>query len=174
MDDLSIRRLGPGEVAPMALLLLADPSPEIVQGYLGRGQVYVGAQADAIIAVYVLLSTRPETIELVNVAVAPQWQGQGLGKRMVQHAIETAKRMGCSTIEVGTGNSGVGQLALYQKCGFRITGVDLDFFVRHYAEPIVENGIACRDMIRMRLDLVSRSAAGKTERSKGKGKGITQ
>ncbi|MCY0900960.1 MAG: GNAT family N-acetyltransferase [Firmicutes bacterium] len=149
---MSIRPLGPGEEAPMDLLLLADPSSEIVQGYLGRGKVYVCAEADAILGVYVLLSTRPETIELVNVAVAPERQGQGLGKRMVLHAIETAKRTGCSTIEVGTGNSGVGQLAFYQKCGFRITGVDLDFFVRHYPGPIVENGIVCRDMIRLRLD----------------------
>jgi hypothetical protein len=44
-------------------------------------------------------------------------------------------------------------LALYQKCGFRIVGVDLDFFIRHYPEKIYENGIQCRDMIRLSLDL---------------------
>ncbi|MNW16937.1 putative N-acetyltransferase YvbK [compost metagenome] len=45
------------------------------------------------------------------------------------------------------------QLYLYQKCGFRIVGVDVDFFVRHYEEAIEENGIPCRDMIRLAMDI---------------------
>ena len=69
------------------------------------------------------------------------------------NAIEVAKSKGFKTIEVGTGNSSIEQLALYQKCGFRITGVDLDFFIRHYSEEIYENGIQCRDMIRLSKDL---------------------
>jgi hypothetical protein len=44
-------------------------------------------------------------------------------------------------------------MLLYQKCGFRIVGVDFDFFRRTHPEPIYENGIECRDMIRMRIDL---------------------
>lgn len=69
------------------------------------------------------------------------------------HAIQVAKSKGYKTIEVGTGNSSVGQLALYQKCGFRIIGVDMDFFIKHYPELIFENGIQCRDMIRLSQDL---------------------
>jgi ribosomal protein S18 acetylase RimI-like enzyme len=79
--------------------------------------------------------------------------GKGIGKQLVLHAIETARSRGNKTIEIGTGNSGIGQLALYQKCGFRIVGVDIDFFVRHYSEAIYENGIQCRDMIRLSKDL---------------------
>lgn len=56
-------------------------------------------------------------------------------------AIHHAKLHNFKTIEVGTGNSSIGQLALYQKCGFRITGVDRDFFIRHYIEEIFESGI---------------------------------
>lgn len=97
--------------------------------------------------------TRPDTIELVNIAVAEARQGQGLGKRLVLHAIEQAKLLGYRTLEIGTGNSSVGQLALYQKCGFRITGVDRDFFLRHYDEPIFENGIQVIDMVRLSQDL---------------------
>lgn len=74
-------------------------------------------------------------------------------QRLVRHAIETASSMGYKAIELGTGNSSVGQLALYQKCGFRIVGVDRDFFTIHYDEPIYENGIQCRDMVRLALSL---------------------
>lgn len=68
-------------------------------------------------------------------------------------AIEQAKREGYQKIEIGTGNSSIHQLALYQKCGFRITGIDQDFFIRNYEEEIYENGIQCRDMIRLTLYL---------------------
>jgi hypothetical protein len=56
-------------------------------------------------------------------------------------------------VEVGTGSTGVEQLYLYQKCGFRMTHIDRDFFVRHYSEPIVENGLVLRDMVRLSLDI---------------------
>lgn len=137
----------------MTLLLLADPSEPIVRSYLKRGECFVAENGAECMGVYVLLPTRPETVELVNVAVAEEWHGQGIGKQLVMHAIEQARLLRYKTIEVGTGNSGIGQLALYQKCGFRITGVDLDFFIRHYPDPIFENGIQCRDMVRLGQDL---------------------
>ncbi len=102
---------------------------------------------------YVLLETRPQIVELVNVAVTESKQGLGIGKQLVQHAIQTVRHKGYKAIEVGTGNSSIGQLALYQKCGFRITGVDKDFFILHYSDPIYENGIQCRDMVRLAMVL---------------------
>lgn len=50
-------------------------------------------------------------------------------------------------LELCTGNSSMGQLVLYQKSGFRIVGVNVDYFVRNYKELIFENGIQYRDMI---------------------------
>lgn len=148
-----IRKRNKDEELPMELLLLADPSETIVKEYTARGECFVAELEKKIVGVYVLLPTRPETIELVNVAVAEELHGRGIGKQLVMDAVKLAREKGYKTIEVGTGNSGVGQLALYQKCGFRIVGVDLDFFVRHYPEEIYENGIQCRDMIRMSQDL---------------------
>lgn len=150
---MQIRKLNADEHPPLKLLLLADPSPSLVEAYLKRGQCYVAEVENCNIGVYVLLQTRPETVELVNIAVDENHQGKGLGKQLVYHAIQNAKLLGAKTIEIGTGNSSVGQLALYQKCGFRITGIDRDFFIRHYSEEIVENGIKVVDMIRLSLDI---------------------
>ncbi|MCA0147304.1 GNAT family N-acetyltransferase [Rossellomorea vietnamensis] len=148
-----IRKRNKDEELPMELLLLADPSETIVKDYTTRGECFVAELEKKIVGVYVLLPTRPETIELVNVAVTEELHGRGIGKQLVMDAVKVAREKGYKTIEVGTGNSGVGQLALYQKCGFRIVGVDLDFFVRHYPEEIYENGIQCRDMVRLSQDL---------------------
>ncbi|SDM52024.1 Acetyltransferase (GNAT) domain-containing protein [Fictibacillus solisalsi] len=150
---MNIRKLNRDENVPMDLLLLADPSKEIVEGYVHRGECYVAEREQQMVGVYVLLPTRPETVELVNVAVPEEQQGRGMGKRLVMHAIMIAKTTGYKTIEIGTGNSSIGQLAIYQKCGFRIVGIDRDFFVKHYSEEIFENGIQCRDMIRLSQDL---------------------
>jgi ribosomal protein S18 acetylase RimI-like enzyme len=150
---MQIRKLNAEEQPPLHLLLLADPSPSLVEAYLKRGQCFVAEVENCVVGVYVLLQTRPETVELVNIAVDENHQSKGLGKQLVYHAIQNAKLLDAKTIEIGTGNSSVGQLALYQKCGFRITGIDRDFFIRHYSEEIVENGIKVVDMIRLSLDI---------------------
>lgn len=146
---MKIRPLNPDEGPPMELLLLADPSKELVETYLERGTCFVAESDGLITGVYVLKELTDDTIEIVNVAVSEQHQGEGLGKRLVNHAIHHAKSQGYHSIEIGTGNSGIGQLALYQKCGFRMTDIDRDFFTRNYPEPIYENGIQCRDMVRL-------------------------
>ncbi|WP_397538516.1 GNAT family N-acetyltransferase [Rummeliibacillus pycnus] len=150
---MNIRKLNPDEKTPMELLLLADPSESLIEEYVIRGECFVAESENQTIGVYVLLPTRPETVELVNIAVIENLHNRGIGKQLVLHAIQAAKSRGYKTIEVGTGNSSIGQLMLYQKCGFRIIGVDLEFFIRHYTEKIFENGIQCRDMIRLSQDL---------------------
>ncbi|CAM4480264.1 N-acetyltransferase [Paenibacillus phoenicis] len=153
--DVKIRLLKDHEDIPLDLLLLADPSQEMIEEYLQRGQCYVGLHdRDKVIAVIVLLQTRPGTLEIVNIAVREDFQGRGIGKKLIHFAIDKAREQNVKTIEIGTGNSSIGQLFLYQKCGFRITGIDRDFFIRHYPEKIYENGIQCRDMIRLSLDLI--------------------
>ena len=108
------------EAIPKSLLLLADPSEQQVATYVQRGVTYVAKQEDNVIGVYVILETRPKTMEIMNIAVVEHLQGKGIGKKLLSHAIETAKGYGMSKLEVGTGNSSVSQLAFYQKCGFRI------------------------------------------------------
>ncbi|MFC3771537.1 GNAT family N-acetyltransferase [Paenibacillus sp. GCM10012303] len=150
---MDIRMLGEGEQPPMELLLNADPSKQLVERYLQRGTSYVAVDSGEIVGVYVLLPTRPATVELVNVSVREEHQGKGIGKQLVRHAVRQAREEGYQTIEVGTGNSSVDQLALYQKCGFRMVGIDRDFFLRHYEEPLFENGIQVTDMVRLSQDL---------------------
>ncbi|WP_282171974.1 GNAT family N-acetyltransferase [Cytobacillus firmus] len=150
---MKIRKIDHSEPPPMNLLLSADPSIEFIKDYVNRGETYFAEINGEVVGVYILLATRPGTCEIINIAVSEKYQGEGIGRNLLEHAIELAFQGGYKTLEIGTGNSSIGQLALYQKCGFRITGVDRDFFVRHYKEDIIENGIHCRDMIRLSMDL---------------------
>ena len=134
------------------LLLDADPSKELVDDYLQRGTL-LEAKKEKLVGVLVLLPTRPDTLEIVNLAVAVEYRGQGIAQQLIAYTLEMARKKGIKTVEVGTGSTGVEQLYLYQKCGFRMTHIDRDFFVRHYSEPIVENGLVLRDMVRLSLDI---------------------
>lgn len=150
---MRIRKLTAEERPPMALLLLADPSQEAVQNYLNHGTCYIIDADDQIIGVSVIQALSCETIELKNLAVLPSFQGQGLGQKLVNDAIKTAKAQGFKRMEVGTGNSSLGPLRLYDKLGFKQYAVDNDFFIRNYTEPIFENGIQCRDLICLTQEL---------------------
>lgn len=153
MQDIKIRKLSKVDEIPYKLLYSADPSIESVNDYLDRGDCYIAYNNDEVLGVYVLIKTRPSILEIVNIAVEESYQGSGIGKKLVASAIDKARELKVKTLEVGTGNSSISQLAFYQKCGFRIVGVDKNFFKKHYKEKIEENGIKCIDMIRLSIDL---------------------
>lgn len=136
---------------PMELLLLADPEEQAIQAYITRSKCYAKELDGKTVGTYVLLPTRPHTVEIMNIAVEETLQGKGIGQQLLQHAIQTSKELGYKIVEIGTGNSSIAQLYLYQKYGFRIVGIDKDYFTRHYDEPIFENGLPCRDMVRLQL-----------------------
>lgn len=153
--EISFILLDSNDKAPMELLLLADPSEKLVKEYLQKGDCYTANLNSEVVGVLLTNKTAPHTVEIMNVAVKESYQNQGIGKKMIKYVInEIKKQPDIDCIEIGTGNPGVGQMLLYQKCGFRIVGVDLDFFRRtHPEERIYENGIECRDMILMKMDL---------------------
>lgn len=145
---MRIRLLEGDEAVPMHLLLLADPSEALINDYLANGQCYVlENETSEILGTFVLQAQNTTKIELVNVAVSEAYQGHGLGRMLVEAAIETARNQSYQQLLVCTGNSSIGQFALYQKCGFRIESIERDYFIRHYPDIIIENGIQCRDRI---------------------------
>ena len=116
------------------LLLLADESEESVADYAGRGTTYVARRDGEILGQYVFLHTRPFTA-------------------MLRHAVATARAAGFHLLEIGTGDLGAGQIALYERCGFVRCGVDVDYFRKHYPVPFFANGVECRHMVRLRMEL---------------------
>ena len=146
-EDTIIRKLGPGERIPYDLLLLADPSIVAMSSYLSLAEIYVMEQDQQVIGTYVLLANDPDELEIKNIAVTPAYQGKGFGKILLQDAAQRARANGFKRISIGTGNSSIAQLYLYQRQGFEITTVKKDYFMTHYQEPIYENGIQCKHLV---------------------------
>ncbi|NNP75049.1 GNAT family acetyltransferase [Acinetobacter sp. Ac_3412] len=129
-----------------ALLLEADPSWQQVLTYLLQSNLFVMLNDQAQIIAQLCLLRTADQAEIKNLAVDSRYQKQGFAKALIQFAIENTRDQNIQTLWVKTGNSSLDQLALYQKCGFRLSHIERDVF-RDYPEPIYENGIACLDQI---------------------------
>ncbi|MBV1905262.1 MAG: GNAT family N-acetyltransferase [Pseudomonadales bacterium] len=138
---------------PWDLLLEADPNRALVEEYLSEAFTRVAWYADSPVGVYALKRLSATSFELMNISVASAFQGSGLGRRLLGHAIGLAEAKGGREVHLGTGNSSLGPLRLYQRMGFRIVDVIPDYYTEHYAQALEEDGIACIDMLRLKLTL---------------------
>lgn len=133
----------------LPLLLLADESLDAVRGYMHDGTLYA-YDADGVTGI-VLVLPRGDHVELKAVAIDATRHGAGHGSRMLRAVLEALRGAGVTRVVVGTGNAGIGQLAFYQKAGFRLSHIERDFFssARGYPEGMMENGSPLRDMVWM-------------------------
>lgn len=142
----------PAALAPLDLLLEADPSIEQVQKYLSDGDIYTVLSDGKTVGVCVLQPRSDGTFELMNIAVDPSHQANGIGRQLLQFVIAQSKKKQAKSLVLGTGTFGY-QLAFYQREGFRVVGIEKDFFLDNYNEPVIENGIQHKDMLRLELTL---------------------
>lgn len=147
---LELKVLEKGMSIPYDLLLLADPAQAVIDEYIGAGQTFLAYHSDERVGVVVLLPLGEGQVEIKNIAVQPNWQGKGIGRSLLQAVIQEVKKSGVEELWIGTGNSSIGQLYLYQSVGFELAEVKWNFFIDHYDEPIWEKGIQCRHMLMLR------------------------
>lgn len=154
-SNLTIQPIYHHQDLPMELLLLADPNIELVQQYYAQGKAWALKANQQIIGVILITHVSEKTIEIKNIAIDINHQKQGLAKYLINHIKNYAKQNNYQHLDIGTGNSSLNQLALYQKCGFRMHRIESDFFIKNYPHPIFENGIQCIDMIYLRFNIKS-------------------
>lgn len=145
-----IAQAGPHEPLPMHLLLLGDENQQLINEYLPHCHVYLLKDERQIQGIC-LLQVRQTTGEIMNIAVEPAHQGQGLA--LLTYVTEIAPQLGLQKLVIKTGNSGIGQLALYQQQGFDLIDVNYNYFLEVYPEPIWENKIQCKHQLVFELVL---------------------
>lgn len=154
--QLRFRPLAKEEEAPYELLLLADPELAAIHQYLGQSEIILAYAEEERVGVYALLAYNKVAADIKNLAVAEHWQGRGLGRQILEHAIQSAREQGFQELFIGTANTSFGQLALYQKMGFRLFDIRKDYFIRHYSTPLFENGLQVKDMVMLQLPLLAK------------------
>jgi ribosomal protein S18 acetylase RimI-like enzyme len=158
---LRVVPVGSEREAYLPLFRLADDSVEQVAGYYQSGTLFALDAPDGMpIGIVLALDELGDAVELKAVAVDESLHGQGVGTRMLLSALRQLQARGVRRVVVGTSSAGIGQLAYYQKAGFRLASIERDFFTaaRGYADDLQENGIPVRDMVWMDLELALLSA----------------
>ena len=95
---------------------LGDPQKKILEkgGYIFM--VYADDQAVGCVA---LIPIGNGVYELSKMAVSPELRGLGIGRRLLQHAIAEAKRIGARSLFLGSSTKLENAVHLYESVGFR-------------------------------------------------------
>jgi ribosomal-protein-alanine N-acetyltransferase len=105
-----------------------------------------GLQVGGNLAGYAIQSDLAGENHLLNLCVAREYQSNGFGSILLDHAIRLARRQGCFCVFLEVRPSNRAGIALYQKNGFKIIAERPDYY---RSDPGKENAIV------MRLDLAA-------------------
>lgn len=103
-------------------------------------EVWVLDVGGAIVGV-IELAPKDDHLWIENVAIAPGEQGRGLGRRLIRHAEQEARRQGLAEIGLLTNERYVDNIEMYTRYGYREThrepyqGSDLVFFRKRLGSP---------------------------------------
>ena len=86
----------------MDLLLLADEDEKMIDRYIERGSMYVlddnGIKAECVV------TDEDGVLEIKNIAVAPEYQKMGYGRRLIDF-VESKYKGRYTVLRAGTGDS---------------------------------------------------------------------
>jgi ribosomal protein S18 acetylase RimI-like enzyme len=84
----------------------------------------------------------------------PAYQNCGIGKRLVKHVEQEARRLGKKKLLVSTSNDDLPALAFYQRDGFQIFAVKPNVLAKKHGRVLAGiGGLPIRDELRMRIIL---------------------
>ena len=142
--DMKIREVNENKKQFIALLLLADEQENMIDHYLEKGTMYVLEDGN-VKAECVVTDEDNGILEIKNIAVDPQNQGQGYGKALIDFlASKYADEY--SILQVGTGDSPL-TVPFYEKCGLVRSHNIPNFFTDNYDHPIYGCGVQLIDMV---------------------------
>ncbi|MBX9702357.1 MAG: GNAT family N-acetyltransferase [Acetobacteraceae bacterium] len=78
-------------------------------------------EADGVLVALIETIPAPDHLLIENIAVAPAWQGRGLGRRLLAHAETVAASLGVTEMRLYTNQRFAANIALYQRCGYVVT-----------------------------------------------------
>ena len=145
---MNIRKITENKKEYLDLLLLADEQENMIDHYLERGDMFVlddnGVKAECVVT-----KEADGIYELKNIAVVPDCQRKGYGKKLIESLF--SNYTDCKTMFVGTGDC-PSSLSFYKSCGFTESHRVKNFFIDNYDHPMFEDGIQLVDMVYLKRE----------------------
>jgi GNAT superfamily N-acetyltransferase len=112
---ITIHEASPNEIDALIPILLQAEESEAALRWGLKNLVDTVYRADdgGVLVGAATMQWRKDPCEIMELAVAPERHGQGIGRQIVAWLIEEARRRGQSAVLVGTANSSIGNIAFY-------------------------------------------------------------
>ncbi len=127
MDAALIRQAGPADLR--AVCTIARLAPEAAQwsetaleSFLAAGGEIRLATSSGAVAGFLAARRAADEIEILNLAVLPEFRRQGLGRQLVQATMLEAQERGAASAHLEVRSSNGAAVAFYGACGFRASG----------------------------------------------------
>ena len=105
---------------------LNDPETTIIN----EGGFILFAQSDdKIIGTCAILKENTKLFEIADMAVAPEFRGRNIGKRLLHAAVEKVRLAGARQVYLVTSSKLTASIELFRTYGFRETGFDAELSV---------------------------------------------
>lgn len=141
-----------------ALFEEAEDSAAALDAYIDSGEVVVATACNRVVGHLQLVDLDTDTSEIKNMAVQATHRRRGIGRMLLDAAIDRTRDKDHSLLSVATAAADVGNLRFYQLAGFRLGRVERDAFTptSGYPTDLTIDGIRLRDRVWLDLDLGTR------------------
>jgi GNAT superfamily N-acetyltransferase len=95
--------------------MLDDPDSEIIER---GGHIFVAVDDDHVVGVCSLVPASIGSFQLAKMAVSPEARGRGIGRLLGNAAIDRARNVGASTVELYSNTVLAPAIRLYESLGF--------------------------------------------------------
>jgi lactoylglutathione lyase len=131
-----------------------DSTPEL-NAYINTGEVLIASTGGRTVGHVQLIEAAADTTEIKNMAVEAAYRGRGIGRTLIEAAIDLTRARGHRTLQVATAAADIGNLRFYQRAGFRMRAIDRDAFtpIVGYPAGLLIDGIRLRDRVWLDLHL---------------------
>ena len=94
------------------------------------GEVFFDVYCNAILGFAVCEQFTFETPRLVIIAVLPDYQGRGIGKKLLNEALEHYRIEGCQSLTLTVNSKNVRAIKMYENAGFRHVALAKKYFLK--------------------------------------------
>ncbi len=102
-------------VEPQDIVQLSDPKKEIINK---GGLIFYATYSNKIVGTYSLIKVNDTEYELAKMAVTEKCKGLGIGKIMMEHCINEAKKTKATVLSLFSNTKLQAAIHLYRKYGF--------------------------------------------------------
>jgi GNAT superfamily N-acetyltransferase len=103
-------------IEPKEAPVLADPQRNILDP---GGRIFFATAGDRCVGCCALVRMRDKEFEVAKMAVEPQYQGAGIGRRLLQAVIEEGRGAGAQRLYLETNHVLKPAIRLYESAGFK-------------------------------------------------------